>query len=360
MTNYNYNGLNAHDIANKIIEKEERYLSIDFDTLSFEDKCRYAAHHNGIYHPLFRNGRSIEELKTEIMPEIIRRSEAGDSNAMFYLCIFHPDVAHRSEEHKAMVERAMKMGSYEAKIYYAGWFCREDNEKAYELLDEVLTLYSLGDVTAADEKNLYDCYCMLAHVGQRSDEREEYKRLVDELALKFVLDGEYHSLTHLCVKNHCPKDPVTKQYVFDDETVFWKTVSFLVESYFYDKWSRYSSDNLGIWLIRGIGCDPDFERAKQFYLDVYFRKQFDRSKMLELLDITDDSEEAFEATKLRFNAELLDGNVDGYWKMILLAILQNDRASVEQLCDDAIEKYSDDLMKIIHKAYTKLLTVRAE
>ena len=82
--------------------------------------------------------------------------------------------------------------------------------------------------------------------------------------------------------------------------------------------------------------------------------------MLELLDITDDSEEAFEATKLRFNAELLDGNVDGYWKMILLAILQNDRASVEQLCDDAIEKYSDDLMKIIHKAYTKLLTVRAE
>jgi ABC-type transport system substrate-binding protein len=138
MKNYTYNGLNAHDIANKIIEKEERYLSIDFDTLSFEDKCRYVAHHNGIYHPLFRNGRNTEELKTEIMPALIRRSEAGDVNAMFYLCMFHPDVAHRSEEHKSMVERAMKMGSYEARIYYAGWFCREDNDKAYELLDEVL------------------------------------------------------------------------------------------------------------------------------------------------------------------------------------------------------------------------------
>ena len=360
MTNYNYNGLNAHDIANKIIEKEERYLSIDFDTLSFEDKCQYVAHHNCIYHPLFRNGRSIEELKTEIMPEIIRRSEAGDSNAMLYLCIFHPDVAHRSEEHKARVERAMKMGSYEARIYYASWFCRNDEAKAYDILDEALKFYSLGDVNEKDKKNLYDCYCMLARIGQTSDEREHYKKLADELALKFVLDGEYHSLAHLCVKNHCPKDPVTKQYVFDDETVFWKTVSFLVESYFYDKWSRYSSDNLGIWLIRGIGCDPDFERAKQFYLDVYFRKQFDRSKMLELLDIADDSEETFVAARNHFATELLDGNVDGYWKMILLAILQNDKASVEQLCDDAIEKYSDDLMKILPKAYTKLLTVRAE
>lgn len=360
MTNYNYNGLNAHDIANKIIEKEERYLSIDFDTLSFEDKCRYAAHHNGIYHPLFRNGRSIEELKTEIMPEIIRRSEAGDSNAMFYICMFHPDVAHRSEEHKAMVERAMKMGSYEAKIYYAGWFCREDNEKAHELLDEVLILYSLGEATVADEKNLYDCYIMLSSIGQTFDEREHYKRLADELSLKFALDGEYHPLTHLCVKNNCPKDPVTKQYIFDEETIFWKTVNFLVESYFYDKWSRYSSDNLGIWLIRGVGCEPDFERAKQFYFDVYFRNAFDRSKMLELLDIADDSEESFNAARNLFNAVLLNGDVEAYWKLILLAILQNDKTAVEQLCDDAIEKHSDELMKILPKAYTKLLTVRAE
>ena len=360
MTNYNYNGLNAHDIANKIIEKEEQYLSIDFDTLSFDDKCRYVAHHNGIYHPLFRNGRSTEELVAEIIPELIRRSEAGDSNAMFYLCMFHPDVAHRSAEHKAMVEHAMKNGSYEARIYYASWFCRDDNSKAYELLDEVLNLYSLGDVRASDEKNLYDCYCMLTYLGRRSDEREEYKRLADALALKFVLDGEYHSLTHLCVKNNCPKDPVTNQYVFDDETVFWKTVSFFVESYFYDKWSRCSSDNLGIWLIRGIGCEPNFEKAKQFYLDVYFRKPFDRSKMLELLDIADDSQESFDAARNRFDAELLSDDIEGCWKLILLAILQNDKVAIEQLCNDAIEKHPDDLVKILPKAYTKLLTVRAE
>lgn len=354
MTNYNYNGLNAHDIANKIIKKEEKYLSVDFDTLSFEDKCRYAAHHNGIYHPLFRNGRSIEELVPEIMPELIRRSEAGDANAMFYLGVFHPDVAHRSEEHKAMVERAMKMGSYEARIYYAGWFCRDDNSKAYELLDEVLKIYSHGEVTAADEKNLYDCYIMLSSIGQTSDEREYYKRLADELSLKFALDGEYHPLTHLCIKNHCPKDPVTKQYVFDDETVFWKTVSFLVESHFYDKWGK-TSDHLGICLLRGIGCEEDPQKAKRIYLDLYFRKPFDRIKMKELLNIDEDA--SFADANRAFEKEIEDGSIEGYWKLILLGVLKNDAKVVEQICDEAIAKHPGELMKIMPMAYTKLLCV---
>ena len=363
MINYNYNGLNAHDIANKIIKKEEKYFSIDFDTLSFEDKCYYVVHHRGSYHPLCRNGRSFEELKAEIMPELIRRSEAGDANAMFYLCVFHPDIAHCSAEHKAMVERAMKNGSYEAQIYYASWFCKDDNE-AYELVDnlvhKVLKSYSIGEATPADKENLYTCYSILKSIGQTSYEREHYLRCYDELALEFALDGEYHPLLHLCVKNHCPKNPVTNQYIFDEETIFWKTVSFLVESYFYDKYLVHVSDYLGIWLIRGIGCEPNFERAKQFYLDVYFRKQFDRHKMLELLEIADDSKKSFDDTRTRFDAELLNDDVEGYWKLILLAILQNDKAAVEQLCNDAIEKHSVDLAKIFPKAYTKLLTVRAE
>ncbi len=354
MTNYNYNGLNAHDIANKIIEKEERYLSIDFDTLSFEDKCQYVAHHNGIYHPLFRNGRSIEELTTEIMPEIICRSEAGDSNAMLYLCIFHPDVAHRSEKHKAMIERAMKMGSYEARICYASWFCRNDEAKAYDLLDEALKFYSLGDVNEKDKKNLYDCYCMLARIGQTSDEREHYKKLADDLALKFVLNGEYHSLAHLCVKNNCPKDPVSNQYIFDDETVFWKTVNFLVESYFYDKWGKIS-DHLGICLLRGIGCEADPQKAKSIYLELYFRKPFDRSKMNELLNI--DEGASFVDAERAFEKEIKDGSIEGYWKLIMLGILKNDVQMVEQICDEAIAKHLGELRKIMPTAYTKLLCV---
>jgi len=48
MTNYNYNGMNAQDIANNIIAKEEAYLTIDYDALSLEEKCDYAIHHTGI------------------------------------------------------------------------------------------------------------------------------------------------------------------------------------------------------------------------------------------------------------------------------------------------------------------------
>ena len=59
--------------------------------------------------------------------------------------------------------------------------------------------------------------------------------------------------------------------------------------------------------------------------------------MLELLDIADDSEASFVAAKNRFDAELLNGEIEGYWKLILLAIMQNDKTSVEQLCVDAIE-----------------------
>lgn len=354
MTNYNYNGMNAQDIANNIIAKEEAYLTIDYDALSLEEKCDYAIHHTGIYHPLFRQGKDIKVLMETLIPELHSRAERGDWNAMYYLSVFHPDVTHRSNEHRAMVEHAMEEGSYEAQIYYASWFCRDDEAKAYDLLDEVLKFYSLEDVSEKDKKNLYDCYCMLTRIGQTSDEREHYKKLADDLALKFVLDGEYHSLSHLCMKNHCPKDPVTKQYVFDDETVFWKTVSFLVESHFYDKWGK-TSDHLGICLLRGIGCEEDPQKAKRIYLDLYFRKPFDRSKMKELLNIDEDA--SFADAECAFEKEIEDGSIEGYWKLILLGILKNDAKAVEQICNEAIAKHPGELLKIMPMAYTKLLCV---
>ena len=130
MTNYSYNGMNAQDIANNIIAKEEAYLTIDYDALSLEEKCDYAIHHTGIYHPLFRQGKDIKVLMETLIPELHSRAERGDWNALYYLSVFHPDVTHCSNEHRAMVERAMEEGSYEAQIYYASWFCRDDEAKA--------------------------------------------------------------------------------------------------------------------------------------------------------------------------------------------------------------------------------------
>ena len=356
MKNYTYNGMNAHDIANKIIAKEEAYLKIDFESLSFEDKCNYATHHYGIYHPLFRQGMDTNELQHSLVPELLERVAEGDPKAMYYLAIFHPDTTHRSDEHRAMVERSMAAGSFEAQVYFASWFCRDDSAKAYSIIKEALKKRSGEGMSNDKDEHLYSCYSILADIGQTSEERAYFKALVDELALKRVLRGEYTTLTHLCVKNKAPKDSITKQYIFDEETVFWKTVNFLVESYFYEKWNRHSSDNLGIWLIRGIGCDADFEAAKRFYLDVYFRKPFDKNKMLEVLDVSN-------AETLNEFEQLLEksrnaGDIEAYWKLILLGILRNDVNTVEQLCLEAIEKHADRLMEIMPKAYTKLLNAK--
>ena len=353
MKNYTYNGMNAHDIANKITANEEAYLKIDFESLSFEDKCNYAAHHYGIYHPLFSQGMDTNELQRSLIPELRRRADEGDTKAMYYLAVFHPDTAHRSDEHRAMVERAMVSGSLEAQIYFASWFCRDDAAKAYSITNEALKKCSDEEMSNDKDENLYNCYSILADIGQTPEEQAHFKALVDDLALKRVLRGEYTTLTHLCVKNKAPKDSVTKQYIFDEETIFWKTVNFLVESYFYEKWNRYSSDNLGIWLIRGIGCDADFEAAKRFYLDVYFRKSFVKDKMLEILGVSDG--EALNEFEELLEKSRKAGEVEAYWKLILLGVLRNDVKMVEQLCAEAIEKHPDKLMEIMPRAYTKLL-----
>ena len=42
MTNYNYNGMNAYDIANKVIANEEAYENADYNLMPFDVKCYYA------------------------------------------------------------------------------------------------------------------------------------------------------------------------------------------------------------------------------------------------------------------------------------------------------------------------------
>ena len=355
MKNYNFNGMNAQDIANKIIANEEVYITIDFDALPFEEKCNYVAHHNGIYHPLYKKGSSADELAVLLLPELRQRANDGDEKALYFLAVLDPDIVHRSDEQRSMIERAMECGSVDAQAYFTSWFCRDEEMKA-NILEELLYRHFGGEVAEEDEKVLYDCYCMLQHCAQAEGERSRYKALADELALKFVLRGEYHSLVHHCTKNRLPRDSKAKNFIFDDETIFWKTVNFIVESYFYDKWHINASDNLGIGLIRGIGCDPDFERAKCFYLDAYFRKPFDTTKMLEVLGLSD-TVSLIEAEQ-SFKREVENGDLDGYWKLILLAILQNDTDKVDQICGEAIVSHSDRLMEIMPKAYTKLLLAK--
>ena len=63
MKNYTYNGLNAQEIANKITSNEEAFIKMEFDLLSFEDKCDYVAHYNAFYHPLRCHVKNFNEIK---------------------------------------------------------------------------------------------------------------------------------------------------------------------------------------------------------------------------------------------------------------------------------------------------------
>ena len=97
------------------------------------------------------------------------------------------------------------------------------------------------------------------------------------------------------------------------------------------------------------------QKAKRVYLELYFRKPFDRSKMNELLNI-DEGASLVDVARA-FEKKIKDGSIEDYWKLILLGILKNDAKAVEQICNEAIAKHPGELLKIMPMAYTKLLCV---
>ena len=234
--NYIYNGMNAQEIANKIILNEEAYLKTDFEDLTFEEKCRLVLRNNGTYHPLFRQ-MDLSDIALEISPELAQRSENGDASALYYMsAIFGYDLP-RTATRLSYLERAVEACCMDARVQYASRFTDEkDHSNARKLVEETLALYSLGDIREEDEENLYRCYDMLSVCGQTPEDRAYYTRLSDEYALKFVLEGSYYGLTHLCVKNSGTIE----------EHRFWKHVARIVRTYFYERGATYLGALIGI------------------------------------------------------------------------------------------------------------------
>ena len=112
---------------------------------------------------------------------------------------------------------------------------------------------------------------------------------------------------------------------------------------------------VAVWPGRS-GWGNSREAAKHFYLDVYFRKSFVKDKMLEVLGVSD--VEALNEFEELLEKSRKSGEVEAYWKLILLGALRNDIKIVEQLCAEGIEKRPDRLMEIMPKAYTKLLNAK--
>ena len=355
MTNYSFNGMNAHTIADRIIANEESYLKTDFTSLSFEDKCRFINNHNGSHHPLYKLIDLKSELK-EIYNELLRRVEKKeDGFCLYHLYVLCWAMKRTRGEAMGYLTRAHKALYPDACIEYAGWVAESDREKL-DIAEKVLDILSLGDITERDEHTLYHAYELLSQYGQTPEDRARYARLADELALDSVLRGEYSRLTHLCVKESGV--PAEK---WSDEHVFWKTVSFIVDSTLYDRYSVHLGELLGLQMLRGLGCEPDAERARRFFLDVFFRAKIDRDKALELLDISKGSSEADLRAALR--ESIADGDSHesamGYGKLILTEILKGDKDAVGRIFDEALEDPRGNILKVMITTYTLLCRVGA-
>ena len=351
MTNYiyNYNGMNAHNIANKIIANEEAYLKTDLDRLSFEEKCRLALCHNAAYHPLFRQ-LDISKSTESISPELVCKAEEEDAFALYCLAVlFTPDVP-RTETRNQYLDRAIASGSIEARLHAA---CRDAarNLEELRLLNTELKLLAVAFYGEWNDHLLYLCNNTLTNYETDPDLKEKAKRIADELAFKYVLEGKYYYLTHLCVKNKFGAKELAEGKLFDDETLFWKTVSFLVESEFYNRGAIHLADHLGIRLIRGIGCEQNLERAKQIYVDAMFSKAYDRMLLMNVARIKDaDLDVAERSCRKQIN----DGKVSDFWRLILIALLSGERSKVESACDEAIATGLDAALANIPKAYHML------
>lgn len=338
MKNYNYNGLNAHDVANNIIANEEKYMNVNLDSLTFEEKCRYAREFNRIDHPL--SVISPNKIKTtKHFEEITRRAEAGDSLALFTLAFIAAD-AQTSGNYISYLEKAMDAGSYMARIEHISFalISTEENDltEAQATLDELIDKLDSNSLTL-DE--LRYAGRLFGTVTRRLPEpNERYNDACIRIHKALVMNGNFFELVSLITRTT------------GEEKDFWCTVYFLVDSYFYENYSISFANGLGEMYILGRGCDIDYEKAKKFYMDLYFRNLINRSKTLVGLGIAEDNEDLIKEAELTYKAEIENGNIDGYWKLIVLKVLEGNRKQTGEICNKAIKKHPNKLNYIFHKA----------
>lgn len=326
MTNYNYNGLNAQDIANKIIEREEAYINTDFDSLSLDEKSVYYGYKYTVFHPLCHLV-SLKDKMPAVVGEAREHAAEGDPIPFYHLSssgLILNGLIGRDEVEDVM-RRAIDIGYLPALCNQAYSYKGKDNALCIDLCKQVLDMLSEADDCFVTRYYTLVCYRTLAELSDDKAEVEKWSRLRHDYAVEAACDGYYVALNHIKAEG--------------EEGDFWETVKFLLESYWYDTYGVYNEFcTYGRRLIDGLGCEVDPERAKRFFLDVYSRVKVERSYVLDEMEIAKDTAEAIEAARQSYRAAADNGDSDGYSGLILVSMLQGNVASVEALCDEAIAK----------------------
>lgn len=339
MTNYNYNGMNAYDIANKIIAKEEAYASAKYELMPFEVKCEYALELTPILHPSVSPDRTRrKKMLQELRPELLRRAESEDAYALSVLGSTNADLsAPATDVERRFLERSMEAGYVPAAFALIDRFYRGKKRTDPEA-ERILSW--LSERVGKDSSPIVR-YQYYALVG----DKEKQEALATELAAA----GSYVAAAHLTSSLGSLLD-------FDsDMRVFWETVEFLVLEHFYNKGATHLGDTLGMRLINERGCIRDVEKIKNIYVDLMMNYEYDRHQLITIAGVPHDdtSEDLYEAERV-CRQLIKNGKEANYWRLILIALLSGDRAKVETACDETFRPDGGSYTVNIAKAYHML------
>ena len=339
MTNYNYNGMNAQDIANKIIKKEEAYENACYELMPFEVKCQYALELTPIIHPSVSPDRTRrQQLLTELRPELLRRAEREDEYALYVLGSVGADLsAPATDEERRFLERSMNAGYGPAALALLDRFYHGKKRSDPEA-ERILSWLAKRVGNDTPMLHRYQYYTLVGN-------KEKQEELATELAVR----GDYIATTRLA-------NSLGEVLDFDsDKRVFWETVEFLVLEHFYNNGATHLGDTLGMKLINERGCKRDTEKIKKIYVDLMFSYPYDRRQLLTIAGVphNETGEDLFEAERI-CRLQIKDGRESNYWRLILIALLSGDREKVEAACDEASKAHDGLLSVNISKAYHML------
>jgi hypothetical protein len=342
MIDYNYNGMNAQDIANRIISNEEAYENADYNLMPFDVKCYYALAHTPIIHLSVSPDRTKRtELLNSLHPELLRLAQEEDAFALYVLGSTNADLsAPATDDERRFLERSMNAGHVPAALSLLDRFYYGKKREAPEAKRIISWLAEhINEDTPAEER--YSYYSLIG------DKKREM-----ELALRFAIDGDYSSVIRLT--NHLGNSLDLNS----ESRAFWETVEFLVLKHFYDKGATHLGDRLGMKLINERGCERDIEKIKEIYVDLLLNYEYDRKNLIEMVcvprkKVGDDIHEAERVCRYLIK----NGNETDYWRLILIALLSGDRKKLEEICDEACRVREGIL---VPKAYHMLKHAKAK
>ena len=178
-------------------------------------------------------------------------------------------------------------------------------------------------------------------------------------AKKMVSEGSYCGLAMLC---HvcCKKGAILEPCVPEDELAFWQTVDFLVHDYFYARGSHHHATTLGAKLVNERGCDLDVEKITQVHTELFLRFSYNRKVLLQLVGSSEAEEtEDLDDLERICRAQIQNGDAEGYWRLIIVALLRGDRQKLESAILEVCLVEEGKHVHSVLKAYNMLCVAKS-